>query len=259
MGSNDQEPTYTIRAVARVCEILDRLAAAQHGVSLAEIAHLTGMPKSSVFRYMSTLESFHYVERVDDGSTYRLGMAVAPLQAAHVDRLIATARPYLEKLRDLLGETINLGRLEGSHIVYLDIVESLSGVRLAARPGTRDPIHSTAIGKAIVSQLPEGRVRAILEPRLHRYTEHTITSVEDYLTELEKVRGQGYAVDDMENEADGRCVAVPLPVGLNVAISQSAPAARLPMVEIPRVARALRETADHLSARYHRSMPQSGG
>jgi IclR family transcriptional regulator, acetate operon repressor len=90
-------------------------------------------------------------------------------------------------------------------------VESLNGVRLAARPGIRDPIHSTAIGKAIAGQLAEDQVRALLEPRLPRYTDRTITSVEDYLTELEKVRVQGYAVDDEEQEIGVRCVAVPLP------------------------------------------------
>ncbi len=252
MGS-EQDSAYQIRAVARVCEILNRLAAARQGVTLGEIAQLTGLPKSSVFRYMATLESFRYVEH-DDG-TYRLGSAVAPLQASHLDRLIAMARPYLEKLRDLLGETINLGRLEGSHVIYLDIVESRSGVRLSARPGTRDPIHSTAMGKAIASQLPEDQVRALLDPRLPRLTDHTITSPEDYLAELEKVRAEGYAIDDMENEPDGRCVAVPLPIGLDVALSQSAPASRLPMFDVPQVARALHEAADQLTARYRRTLP----
>lgn len=255
MGSSEQDSAYSIRAVARVCEILNRLASAPNGVSLGEIAQLTGLPKSSVFRYMATLASFHYVERTDDDSTYRLGSAVAPLQAAHIDRLVAMARPYLEKLRDLLGETINLGRLEGAHIIYLDIVESRSGVRLSARPGTRDPLHSTAMGKAIASQLPDEQVRALLGSRLPRLTNHTITSPEDYLAELEKVRAQQYAVDDMENEPDGRCVAVTLPIGLDMAISQSAPATRLPMFEIPRVAQALREAADELSTRYRNSIP----
>ena len=71
-------------------------------------------------------------------------------------------------------------------------------------------------------------------------TEHTITDVEDYLSELDAVRGYGYAIDDRENELDGRCVAVPVPGGrLPLALSVSAPAARFPMEQVPAVAAAL--------------------
>jgi IclR family transcriptional regulator, acetate operon repressor len=102
-------------------------------------------------------------------------------------------------------------------------------VRLAARRGDRDPIHSTALGKAIASRISTDAVLAILAAEgMSRSTSKTITEKARYLDELEKVRTQGFALDLGENEEDGRCVAVPFPNSrVLAAISLSAPAARL--------------------------------
>jgi IclR family acetate operon transcriptional repressor len=242
-------PSYSIRAVARVCEILTLLGQSREGATLAEVGSATGLPKSSAFRYLATLEEHRYVERDAARGVYRLGLAVVPLHGLELGRLVDAARPHLERLRDELGETINLGRLDGSRIAYLAIVESRNSMRLAARPGDRDPLHSTALGKAIAEQLDERRVRAILKSEgMPRLTDRTITDVDAFFAELERVRSAGYAVDDLENEPHGRCVAVAIPGGLNVAISQSAPAPRLPVEDVPAVGKALMRTATALAA-----------
>jgi len=251
MADNDspRSPSYSIRAVGRVCEILTLLGQSREGATLAEVGSATGLPKSSAFRYLATLEEHHYVERDVARGVYRLGLAVVPLHGLEVERLVDAALPHLERLRDELGETINLGRLDGSRIAYLAIVESLNSMRLAARPGDRDPLHSTALGKAIAAQLDERRVRTILESEgMPRLTDRTITHVDAFVAELERVRAAGYAVDDLENEPHGRCVAVAIPGGLNVAISQSAPAPRLAVEDVPVVGEALMRTAAALAA-----------
>jgi IclR family acetate operon transcriptional repressor len=127
-------------------------------------------------------------------------------------------------------------------------VESPKSVRLAARPGDRDPIHCTALGKAIASTLDPERVRAILAAEgMPRRTRKTITSVRAYLTELDRVRELGYAIDDQENEEEGRCVAVPLVgIGLPASISLAAPASRFSADRIPAVAADLRRAAEVL-------------
>src|SRR5690606_6297309 len=99
--------TYPIRAVDRVCNILDVLANARDGVSLSEVAEATGLPKSSTFRYLTALEARRYVEREPDGHSYRLGLAFRPQHTHSIERLAEIARPALEKLRDQLGETTN--------------------------------------------------------------------------------------------------------------------------------------------------------
>jgi IclR family acetate operon transcriptional repressor len=248
-GDRTEERDYTVRAVDRVCAILDLLQGSIEGTSLIDVAQATELPKSSAFRYLWTLEARRYVERDLDTGLYRLGLGFVGMQSRQVEMLRQRARPLLEEVRDTFGETVNLGILDGDGVIYLDIVESRRGVRLAARRGDRDPIHSTALGKAIAANLPMPRVREILDHSgMPTRTDATITSPDDYFSELEKVRRTGYAVDNEENEVDGRCVAVPiLGIPLPAAISLSAPAARFPMPQVRQVASALHEVAQRLT------------
>jgi IclR family acetate operon transcriptional repressor len=243
--ASEEERDYSVRAVERVCLILNLLQESVDGITLNEVAQTTGLPKSSAFRYLWTLENHRYVERDEEGGLFRLGLGFVGMQSRHLEILRERARPSLEHLRDEFGETANLGLLDGDHIIYIDIVESRRGVRLAASRGDRDPIHCTALGKAIAAQLPEERVRDLLkETGLAKRTGNTITSIEDYFDELTKVRRLGYAVDDRENEDDGRCVAAPLlGTHLPVAISVSGPSSRFTLQDVKKVAKTLIEVA----------------
>ncbi|MCF6426189.1 IclR family transcriptional regulator [Amycolatopsis tucumanensis] len=225
--------------------ILNLLQESVDGITLNEVAQTTGLPKSSAFRYLWTLESHRYVERDEERGLFRLGLGFVGMQSRHLEILRERARPSLAALRDEFGETANLGLLDGDHVIYIDIVESRRGVRLAAARGDHDPLHSTALGKAIAAHLPEDRVRSLLETTgLPPRTSSTITSLDDYLDELAKVRRAGYAVDNGENEEDGRCVAVPLlATHLPAAISVSGPASRFSMQDVKRVAKTLIEVA----------------
>lgn len=246
-GSTDG--AYSIRAVQRVCDLLDLLQQEPDGTSLARAAEVTRLPKSSAFRYLATLESRRYVERDAVTGEYRLGLALLPMQSRQLDMLTRRARPYLAQLQAAFGETANLGLLDGHRIVYLDIVESAHAMRLAARPGDRDPIHATALGKAVAAHLPADRVRSILKAEgMPRLTEHTITTQREYLAQLEDVRSRGYAVDDEENEIGARCVAVALPGGnLPLAVSVAGPAARFTPERVPGVAQNLMKACAELA------------
>lgn len=235
--------TYSIRAVHRVCDILDLLQQSPDGVALPDVAKVVRLPKSSAFRYLATLEQRRYVERDPLTGCYRAGSALLPLRAHEPELLARRARPHMEQLRDKLEETINLGMLDGNRVIYLEIVESHRAMRLAAHRGDREPVHSTALGKAIAAHLPEERVRAILAAAgMPRVTRRTITDPQPYLWELAQVRTRGYALDDGENEIDGRCVAVPVVGGnLAAAISLSAPASRFPLSQAEETAEMLRE------------------
>lgn len=241
----EEERDYSVRAVERVCLILNLLQESVDGITLNEVAQTTGLPKSSAFRYLWTLESHRYVERDAERGLFRLGLGFVGMQSRHLEILRERARPSLASLRDEFGETANLGLLDEDHIIYIEIVESRRGVRLAATRGDRDPLHSTALGKAIAAHLPEDRVRSLLEATgLPARTANTITSLEGYLEELAKVRRAGYAVDNGENEEDGRCVAVPLlATHLPAAISVSGPASRFSMQDVRRVAKTLIDIA----------------
>ncbi|HVW44797.1 MAG TPA: IclR family transcriptional regulator [Amycolatopsis sp.] len=246
--SDDRD--YSLRAVDRVCAILDLLQQSVDGISLNTVVEVTGMPKSSAYRYLWTLEQHRYVERDEETGLCRLGLGFLGMQSRHLELLRECARPWLEKLRDDFGETANLGVLDSDRIIYVDIIESRRGVRLAASRGDRDPLHSTALGKAIAAHMSEDRVRDVLgRSGMPGRCSNTITSVDEYLAELAGVRELGYAVDDLENDADGRCVAVPL-LGTSIpaAISLSAPAARFPVKDVGKAAKALLDVATHIVA-----------
>lgn len=243
---------YPIRAVDRVCDILDLLQEHADGVILTKIAAHTKMPKSSTFRYLAALEARQYVDRDEATGLYQLGLAFRPAQARDVEKFLELIRPDLEDLRRRSGETVNIGLLDGTKVEHIEVLESPNIMRLAARIGERAQIHVTALGKAIAAQLPVSRVLSILDSEgMPRINDRTITSKEDYLAELEKVREQGYALDDQEAQEDGRCVAVAIQdVGLPVAVSISAPAHRLRSEDVATEVARLKKTARAISRRY---------
>jgi IclR family acetate operon transcriptional repressor len=244
--------SYSIRAVDRVVDVLDALRDRPRGASLAQLAEAVGLPRSSAFRYLATLEARGYVERDGSEAVYRLGPVFGSRSRWDV---AAVARPLLEELRDRFQETINLGVLDGNAVAYLEIVESPMAIRFSARPGDRNAIHSTALGKALAAQLGDAEVRRILTAEgMAPVTRRTITDEERYLSDLEGVRRRGYALDDGENEEGGGCVAVAVR-GANVpaAISLSAPASRLSPERVAEVAAALREAAARLAERLERA------
>lgn len=238
------ESPYSIRAVQRVCDILDEIQSHPEGVSLGDLAEVTQFPKSSAFRYLVSLEERQYLTRGADG-LYSAGPALRRSGWVVAQSLTHAALPHMERLRDECGETVNLGVLDGIAVSYLLILESPKSVRLAARIGDRDPLHCTALGKAVAATLPEATVRDLLavsgQPKR---TPKTLTSVDAFLRELEMVRRRGYALDDGENESDGRCVAVSIPTGgVPAAISVSAPMARLSVKDAQRLGRRLVDVA----------------
>lgn len=232
--SNMSEANYSIRSVQRVCDILDLVQSNPDGLSLMDFAQATELPKSSVFRYLATLEQRGYVERTESGD-YRLGLS---LIGERIDTVARRLRPQLERLRDALGETVNLGLLDGDRVAYLEIVESLASIRNAPHQGEREVIHATALGKVLAAKMAPAEVEAILKREgMAKLTANTISTVPDFMAELDRVREQGFAVDDEENEIGGRCVAVAVTgTTLPLAVSLSAPTSRLPREDVARVA-----------------------
>src|SRR5687767_4259717 len=155
MEKTSTRAVYSIRAADRVCDLLDSLRAAEEGVTLTALAEKVDLPKSSVLRYLSTLERRHYVARDETGTTYTLGVAFRPNRSEYLERLREVALPHLMHMRDQYGETVNLGVLDGVSMVHVEVVESQHLVRLAARRGERAAVHSTAIGKAAATFLSE--------------------------------------------------------------------------------------------------------
>jgi len=235
---------YTVHVLVKALDVLEALA--QHGtLSLSELGQQVGQPKSSVFRYLVTLEERGYVRRNPDTEQYSLGIKLIELgnlvatQFNVHDEAIGLMRQLLDKFR----ETVNLAILEDGRVVYLEILEGTQSVRMAARPGQRDFAHSTAIGKSMLAHLSDEDCTAILRRHgLPAMTEATITTLEGLQAELARVRERGYAVDNMENEPGVRCVGAPIfnhQGEVIAAISVSGPAIRITPSQVETIGREL--------------------
>lgn len=219
---------YAIRAVDRVCDLLDALRVAVDGVTLTELAEAVGLPKSSVLRYLSTLETRRYVHRVDGEGVYRLGVAFRPDHAQWLEAAQHAAVPRLAALRDVFGETTHLSVLEGASMLHVQVAEAHQAVRLVVARGQRSPLHTTAVGKAAATLVTDQVVRqALAATGMRRVSEFTLTTPDAFLDSVARCRRDGFALEDCENQPDGRGAAVPLPgLPLPAAVGVSAPAFR---------------------------------
>lgn len=259
-GETADAAIYPIRAVERVCDILDLLQDQENGAALADIARIAKLPKSSAYRYLLALEARRYVDRDPDSGLFNLGLAFRPQRNLQMELFLERAQSRLERLRDELNETVNIGLLDGGQVVHVAVVESAQMMRLAARVGERGPIHATALGKVMAAQMPKDWLLSVLESEgMPALTDRTLTTPDAFVAEIAKVAKAGFAVDDLEAQDDGRCVAVPLaglpvPAGLSV----SAPANRLPRNLLPGVVTVLSQCAEDLLASFG-SAPRTGG
>jgi IclR family acetate operon transcriptional repressor len=243
-------PDYSIAVLDRALDVIEALADATDSLPLGvtEIARRVGTTKSAAFRILSNLERRGYVSKDAVTARYALGTRLAYLGERSLGALDlrASARPALEALHRRFGETVNLAVWEDDEVVYVDMIESGHGLRMAARIGSRDYLHSTALGKAILAFLPDGERDRLLRGPLPARTARTMTDPDRLRIELGRVRERGVAEDRNENEVGARCLGAPIfdHRGLVIgAISVSAPESRLDDARAELVAAAVRFAA----------------
>lgn len=205
----------------------------QQTVAFQEIASALPFARTTVHRILYSLGKLGYLEKVEGGSHYRLAEKFFELTepAVHFRRLQSVAKSVMVRLLIQFAETVNLGVLENGHVTHIDVLQSPSALRIAANPGERNPVHSTALGKAILAFLPEDEVESILEQNpLIKMTPKTITQKARLFEHLATVREQGVVFDLEENLTGVVCVAAPIfdRLGRVVAsLSVSGPASRM--------------------------------
>jgi DNA-binding IclR family transcriptional regulator len=208
-----KKPNQLIKSLDRALDILELIVDRENGMGVTEISRELGIHKSTVYRLLDTLKFRGFLEKNEDNHKYISGIKLFELSSKVLNDIDSRVRvrPYLEELMQKTEETIHLGILDSGEIIYLDKVESNATIRMYSQVGKRVPAHSTSLGKAIMAQLSEKRVKEILKKKgMEKNTENTITEVDKFLDHLEKVRKQGYAVDDEEQEEDIRCIAGPI-------------------------------------------------
>lgn len=174
---------------------------------IVTIAQATGLPKSTVHRILQTAVEQGFA-RAAGGGTYVVGPQVLALAGHLLTRLDPSqVDAELHRLAERTGCTVHYARLDGDEAYYVAKVEARRPYRLASRVGMALRLHSTSIGKAILAELPDPDVLALLgRTGMERRTDRTVTETAELLERLGQIRRQGYAVDDEENEPGVRCV-----------------------------------------------------
>jgi IclR family transcriptional regulator, acetate operon repressor len=237
-----------VQSIERAFELLELLADAGGTLGLSELAAASGLPLPTIHRLVRTLVNRGYV-RQEPSRRYSLGSRLIRLGDTSSRLLGAWLQPYLVELVTVTGETANLAMLDGDEVVYIAQAPSPHQMRMFTEPGRRVRAHCTAVGKALLSQLPADQVRAALaRTGMPAITSTTITDPDVLLAQLELIRAQGYAVDDGEQEVGVRCFAVTIPdAPARLAISSSGPQPRMTDEAAARIVPALTRIAGVIS------------
>lgn len=248
------DPSYINKSLDKALSILDIFDEDNYKLSVTELAQKYETNPSSLYPILHTLEKHDYLQR-DGNKQYSLGLAFAKKSRLVLDRLNLSveARQELENLRDETNKTVHLGYLNEDEVVYIDKVESKSGMRMYSSPGKTAPVHATALGKVMLAQLSnQDRDKILSKADLYQKTKNTITSRAKLEKEMEKITKKGYAVDDEEFEEGIRCVASPIfryDGKVEAAVSVTGLAAQMKKEYLDNLAQLVRGTAEEISAK----------
>ncbi|WP_067897849.1 IclR family transcriptional regulator [Nocardia vaccinii] len=236
-----------VQSVDRAFELLELVADAGGDATLSQLAEASGLPQPTIHRLLRTLISGGYI-RQQPSRRYALGPRLIRLGETAGRVLGASARPHLTRLRDLTGETSNMAVLDGDQVVYVAQVPSPHAMRMFTEIGQRVDLHCTAVGKAVLATLSPAEVDRILSRiTMSPRTIHTITDPAVILEEIDRIREQGYAMDDGEQEIGVRCFAVAIPdAPTRAAVSISGPQARVSGLDMDAIIPLLTDTASSL-------------
>lgn len=203
-----KEQSNSIQVIGRLAKILDVIAAHKEPVSLKILSADTGLHPSTAFRILSSLAEYGFVERTSRGS-YQLGVKLMQLGSrvsASVD-IRNIALPLMEKLRDQLGETVNLTVRENDEVVYIERSVAKRMIKVEQVIGSRAPLHVTAVGKLLLGCMGEAACRDYAKrSKLPGYTVNTHTKVGTLLQDATISYERGYSMDNEEAELGVGCI-----------------------------------------------------
>jgi DNA-binding IclR family transcriptional regulator len=196
--------------VERVAEILFAFSRATEPLGVSELARRTGLPKSTVHRLATEMAAHHLLERRGEAfepadRLYELGARKMP-----DSNLRAIALPFMADLRSATRQTVHLAVLDGTEVVYVEILRQQSAPRLPSGVGGRMPAHATAVGKAMMAFSPAADVEAVIRHGLNRIGPRTTVAPGLLRRELSRIRANGVAVEFEESAPGLVCAASPI-------------------------------------------------
>ena len=248
-------------AVERALAMLEAVSQAPEGLSNAEISRQLQIPKSSASYILRTLEKQGYLNR-EQGGRYRVGLKVLSLSRGALSGIDVreVALPIMRRLTERTHLTCHLAILDGPDAVYVEKVAAEGFIKMDTWVGRRMRVHATSVGKSLVAYIPQDRLENIIAERgMEKRTPKTITSLSKLLKDLEKVRAQGYSMDDEENNPGARCLGAPIfNQGGNVeaAIGLSGTVQQVNPQTMQRIVEAIKDAARQISMSLGYRVPQ---
>ncbi|WP_108815547.1 HTH-type transcriptional regulator BhcR [Loktanella sp. Alg231-35] len=249
---DDKGTQNTIKSLDRALEILVQLGEMQGG-TLSEIAGALDQSPATVYRVLSTFQARGFTDFDEQNQVWNVG-AAAYLTGSHFLRrtsLVERARPIMRDLMEATGETANLGIERDGKVLFLGQVETHATIRAFFPPGTASAMHSSGIGKALLSRMDDERQRQVLAAgQMERFTEFTLVEPEAMIADIKATKARGYAIDGEERNLGMRCIAAPVfnVFGEAVAgISVSGPTSRITLERIEALAGPVMDAAKRLT------------
>ncbi|WP_392560601.1 IclR family transcriptional regulator [Orbus mooreae] len=198
--------------IDKALTILETISNYADGISLAELAKITHIPKTTTFRILESLKAREYVLYDISNESYSLDIKSLELGIKGLMNvnLVEVSIPYLKTLSSKTNETCFLGVYNQGHVIYLYKSEGTMSIQTNARLGSRMPAYCTGIGKALLAYQPLEEIDRVLNQKLERITEKTVTDRVQLYNILADVRLNGYSFDNEENEEGLTCVAKPI-------------------------------------------------
>jgi IclR family transcriptional regulator, KDG regulon repressor len=240
-------------SIERAFAIIEMLDGTRRGWNISEISRKQKIPKSSAHVIVVALERLGYLKREDGSRRYKLGLKICSLGRRLMNDLALPeiALPHMHWLVGQTRLTSHLGILEKGHVVFIQKIDGPGMVKFDTYVGKRAEVHCTGLGKALLAFSNEQMIRDCLSVgSFAKYTESTITSPANFRKELIRVKQKGYSIDDEEEEAGVRCVAVPVfnPLGeLVTALSVTGTTAQISSSSFDKLAATVKEAASRIS------------
>jgi DNA-binding IclR family transcriptional regulator len=241
--------------VDRTLDILEYLSTHPNGLGLSELSENLTFPKNAVFRITAALRARGYITRDERTKRFTLTRKFLMLTQPRFEQksLVEVAMEPMRKLRDITGETVQIGVRSGLEGVIIERVESVFPLRISVDIGLRFGFHNNAPGKLLLAHMPlDERERMIKSLDLAASTSRTITTPEDLKHECDRIAYAGYSTDYGEADEGIHCVAAPV-MGphnhLEAALWISGPARRLPKDSFVEKAQFVMQAAREISER----------
>ena len=252
-AASPRAESSAVKTVAKVLDILENLGEVGRPVTVSEVAMMTGINVSTAHRLLQTLSRRNYLEQNPKTRAYTLGPRLFELGSAYARNmdLVSVSQPFVEKLRDAIGETAHLAVLSDWEVVEVFTATGYRPLTVSGGIGRREQASCTATGKVMLAFLDKRELGEFLARGIFpANTRRSITDPKQLVADLAKIKRNGFSLDEQEWSEDVCCIGAPIRNGSGrvvAAVSVAMPKVRFRKEKVPEWTRLLIETADRIS------------